>query len=67
MSPMLHKLLLGALTGWASAALTDYHAFQQFQSFEDAKTYNWQLAGWRWLKGTVTGVVVATGFDTVGL
>ncbi len=51
----------GALTGWASAATVDFVAFKTWKSFDDAKTYNWSVALWRWLQGAVTGAVAGAG------
>jgi hypothetical protein len=58
---ILTAALHGALTGWASAAGVDYHAFTQWKSLDDAKTYAWSTALWRWLQGAVTGAVAGAG------
>lgn len=51
----------GALTGWASAAVVDYHAFSQWKSLDDAKKYDWSTAAWRWIQGAVMGAVSGAG------
>lgn len=55
----------GALTGWASAATADYHAFTQWKSFDEAKTYDWKVAAWRWVQGAVVGAVAGTGLGVL--
>jgi hypothetical protein len=52
----------GALVGWLVAARVDYKAFRQFKSINDAKQYNWRVAGWNWLEGIVAGAVAGGGW-----
>ena len=63
--PLVLAAFHGALTGWASAAGTDYHAFTQWKSLDDAKQYNWNTALWRWLQGAVMGAVAGTGLGVL--
>lgn len=55
----------GALTGWASAAATDYHAFTEWKSLDDAKKYDWGTALWRWVQGAVVGAVGGAGLGVI--
>lgn len=47
----------GAIGGWLVAARVDYEAFKHWQSFDEAKAYNWKVAAWRWLQGAIIGAV----------
>lgn len=59
--PILSATFHGALTGWASAAVVDYHAFTTWKSFGEAKSYAWGIAAWRWVQGAVMGAVTGAG------
>lgn len=59
--PLVH----GALTGWASAAVVDLHAFTSWHSWSDAKKYDWGVATFRWVVGAVTGAAMAVGMGAV--
>ena len=65
LKPLLVSALHGALTGWASAAGVDYHAFSQWKSLDEAKKYNWSTAIWRWIQGAITGAVTGTGLGVL--
>lgn len=60
--PVVKGAVMGALTGLASAAVVDFNAFRSWKNFSDAYSYDWPLAYWRWLQGTVTGAI--TGATT---
>ena len=47
-----------AFTGFVTAAWTDIRVWK---SWGDAK-FNITTASWRWLEGTLAGVIVGTGF-----
>lgn len=64
-SQALHHALIGALSGWATAAHVDYLAFTMWKSFEDAREYHWVIALWRWVQGAVIGAVLTTGFGGI--
>lgn len=49
----------GALAGFLSAVMVDYHAFTTWKSFHDAATYNWGTAAMRWLQGAAAGLVAS--------
>ena len=62
---MTHETLVkvgaGAISGLLAAAAVDFHAFKAWQSFGDAKAYNWPVALFRWCQGAVMGAVAALG------
>lgn len=60
-----HPVVRGAITGLISAVMVDYGAFRKWQSFDEAKTYDWRVAAWRWVQGLVAGAVSAAGLDAV--
>lgn len=55
----------GAITGLVTAAGVDLHAFASWKSAQEAATYNWRVAGWRWFQGAVSGAVVAAGYGAL--
>lgn len=65
MNPMLTNILLGALVGWGVAARVDYLAFASWKNHNEALSYDWALAVWRWVQGAVIGAVTAATGGTV--
>lgn len=63
--PVLAKALAGAVAGFGGAVLVDYAEFRKWKSFDDALTYNWSVAAFRWVQGAVGGVVAAFGYDAL--
>jgi hypothetical protein len=59
--PTLTKIVLGAASGAGAAALADYHAFQTWKRWQDAITYDWGTATFRWFSGAVTGALMGAG------
>ena len=55
-----------ALIGVVTAAGVDFAAFKKWQSFDEAASYGWGLAAWRWFQGALTGLAMALGFGSVG-
>ena len=55
----------GAIAGWFGAAAVDFSAFRSWKSAQEAITYNWGLAAWRWLQGAVVGGVTALGYGAI--
>ena len=55
------SLVLGALTGIASAAVVDLHAFLGWKNFSDVHTWDWKIALLRWAQGAVSGALVGAG------
>ena len=59
---VLFAIGVGAVTGFVSAAKTDYDAFRDFKSLDEFTAYNWKLAAWRWAQGAFIGAVTASPF-----
>ena len=55
----------GAVSGFLAAATVDFAAFKSFKSFQEAATYQWSVAAWRWLQGFIGGGLGATIFRSV--
>ncbi len=51
----------GALTGAATAAGVDYHNFQTWKRWQDALTYDWGTATFRWFSGACGGAILGAG------
>lgn len=60
--PVVAKALFGALTGWASAAHVDVQAFLMWKNVNEAASYGWGVAIWRWFQGAVVGMATGAGF-----
>lgn len=58
-----HPIVRGALAGAAGAALGDYRNFRSWKSVDDAMTYEWKTAAWRWFQGAVGGAMAAAGLS----
>lgn len=54
-------LLRAALSGVIVAAAVDFAAFRSWKSFQEARTYDWGVAAWRWFQGAVIGVLAYYG------
>jgi hypothetical protein len=66
MSDLLtNKFVAGALAGLLSAAAVDFQAFRSWKSFNDAVTYDWTIALWRWFQGAAVGALAAAGIAGV--
>ena len=65
MNPTLHNILMGVASGVTSAALGDFAAFKSWKSFDDARTYSWSLAIWRWFQGAIVGGLTGLGFGAM--
>lgn len=61
-----HPLTQGALTGLLAAAAVDFAAFRNWKSFNDAASYSWGVAAFRWFQGAVVGLVTAAGLGLTG-
>ena len=61
-SSVLHSALVGAL----AAAGVDYHAFLTWKSFGDIKTYQWNIALFRWVQGAVIGALATASIAGIG-
>jgi hypothetical protein len=60
-----HPLVRGAVTGLVAAAAVDYIAFRKFKTLTEFKQYDWSVAAWRWLQGTLGGLVTGAGLGVV--
>lgn len=56
-----HPLVQGVITGVIGAAAADFAAFRSWKSFDEAASYDWSTAAWRWFQGAVVGLVGAAG------
>jgi len=54
-------ILKGAIGGILSAAMVDFAAFRAWKKWEEARTYDWKLAAFRWLQGGLVGAATAAG------
>lgn len=61
MEMFAHPLVAGMFTGILSAAAVDIAAFRSWKSHEEAMSYDWRVATWRWFQGAVVGVLSAAG------
>ena len=62
---LANPIARGALEGIGGALVIDYVAFRSWKRLDDALSYDWRTAGWRWLQGAVGGAVAAAGLGTV--
>lgn len=60
---MGNRIVAGAVAGAVAAAVVDFRAFQSWKSAQEALTYDWGVAAWRWLQGAVSGAVAAAGVN----
>ena len=66
MTTFLHsEIVRGALSGLVAAATVDLHAFLGWKSVQEAATYNWSTAIFRWAQGAVTGALAAAGVGLI--
>jgi hypothetical protein len=66
LSAIFHNhLTQGAISGLLAAAAVDFQAFRSWKSFQDAASYSWGTALFRWFQGAVVGFVAAAGIGWV--
>ena len=53
--PIVRSILTGVLV----AAAVDFQAFRSWQSWDDAASYGWGVAAWRWCLGGVVGCLTS--------
>ncbi len=58
---VLLSALHGALVGLLSAVWVDYRIFKRWTKWEDAMTYDWSIASFRWVHGAIVGAVTGAG------
>jgi hypothetical protein len=62
---MSFSFVKGALTGVITAAAVDLGAFRSWKSFDDATTYDWKTAAFRWVQGAVLGALAGAGLGQI--
>jgi hypothetical protein len=55
----------GAVSGFLSAAVVDFHAMSKFNGWTDFAAYNWSVATFRWAMGIVTGALSGMGLGAM--
>jgi len=55
----------GAIAGAIAAALVDLAAFRAWKSWQDAASYAWGTATFRWFQGAVVGALSSVGINAV--
>lgn len=65
MNDLTHKLAAGALSGLVAALATDVAAFRSWRKWDDAKSYNWGIASFRWFQGALLGALAAFGLASL--
>ena len=58
-------LVRGAIAGILTAAVVDFHAFQNWKNFDEALHYDWRLAAFRWFQGAVMGALTGAGLFAI--
>ena len=58
-----HPIVQGTVTGLLSAAAVDFAAFKSWKNVQEALTYNWTVAVWRWFQGAAVGAISAAGLQ----
>lgn len=54
-----------AVAGVVTSAAMDFAAFRSWKKWQDAITYDWGLASFRWFQGALWGLLTAAGFAAV--
>lgn len=54
-----HPMVHGALRGAFVAGGIDILAFRSWKRWDDAASYDWNVATWRWFQGAVLGALEA--------
>lgn len=65
MNNIIVKVIIGAITGFLSSALTDLDAFKKAKDVNILARYNWTLALQRWVMGAVSGAMLGLGLESV--
>lgn len=56
-----NKIVAGVIAGVAAAVLVDVAAFRSWKRWQDARTYDWGVASFRWCQGALMGALTAVG------
>jgi hypothetical protein len=66
LSTIFHsKTFAGALAGLTSAMIVDIGAFRGWKKWQDALTYDWGIASFRWFQGVVIGAITGAGYGAL--
>jgi hypothetical protein len=65
MNTLTALVLKGAAAGLIAALATDLGSFKSWKSFDDALSYDWKVAAFRWIQGAVLGALSALGVGAV--
>lgn len=58
-----HPLARGIMTGVIAAAAVDFGAFRSWKSWNEAASYDWRTASFRWFQGAIIGLLTSLGFN----
>ena len=58
---MQTAILHGILAGFLSSIVIDLSAFRSWKTADEALSYDWRTAIWRWFQGSVTGALTGAG------
>lgn len=61
MTPLIQKIVAGAVSGFVAAFVVDISAWSKFPG----KPFAWGLAFQRWISGALSGVLGALGMGSV--
>lgn len=61
MEYLSNPYIAGMLSGIATAAVVDFHAFKSWQTWHELASYDWSTAGFRLFQGAITGLLTALG------
>jgi hypothetical protein len=59
---LAHPVVRGALAGLLAAAAVDLGAFRAWKTWQEAATYHWGTASFRWVQGACIGALTGLGF-----
>lgn len=58
-----HPVVQMGLAGVLSAAAIDFAEFRKWKRWEDAATYDWRVATFRWFQGGFVGFISGWGLN----
>lgn len=60
-----HPAVKATISGALAAAAVDIHAFLTWKSADDARTFDWGTAAFRWAQGAIAGLLGYLGVTGV--
>ncbi len=60
-----HPIVKGAIAGAVAGAAVDIRNFFAWKDAQEALTYRWDTAIWRWFQGAVSGALAAAGYGAM--